>query len=361
MQARLNSCPDSSTLDQSITFQHQTVSICIPTFNAARWILDCLNSALAQSYQRLEILVVDDASTDDTVALVRSIMDERVRLIINEENIGLTRNWNRCVEMSRGSFVKFLFHDDTLYPHCIEKMMQVFATHNGLGLVFSPRDIILDCDPDNEVAKDWLCNFGTLHTRFGSLTEINYGRELFSKSLSGGFNGNWIGEPSSVLIKKECFTRLGLFNTKLYQVCDLEMWLRIMFFYDIGFVPENLSAFRFHLDSASVSNLRSRRNCFDPLWLLESLSNSVEIKSTYPEIAALQTHELLRFSKTMLRNPVAISRYLLTDRQTRQAFLHLPKWALSAAAYGGKRLLSSAGFRSPGKNLKKSARTQNGQ
>lgn len=337
------------------------VSVCIPTFNAARWIRECLNSALAQTYRPLEILVVDDASTDETVRLVRSIKDERIRVIINEENIGLTRNWNKCVQVSQGDFIKFLLHDDILYPNCIEKMMQLFVSNNALGLVFSPRDIILETEPENPIAETWLRNYETLHTRFDVLAKINHGRELFSKYLSGGFQGNWIGEPSSVLIKKECFSHLGLFNTKLYQLCDMEMWLRIMFFYDVGFISEKLSAFRLHLDSMSVSNLTSLRNCFDPLWLLESLSNSTEIKSVYPEIKALRASELVRFSKTFLRNPATILRYLLTDRQTRQAFLFLPKWTLSAAVYAGKSLLRSAGFGSPRKNLNKPTRTQNRQ
>src|SRR5713226_3435146 len=101
------------------------VSICIPTFNAARWIKDCLGSALAQTYAPLEVLIIDDASTDETVELIRSIADERIRLLVNEQNIGLTRNWNRCIEMSCGDFIKFLFHDDILYPDCVEKMIQV--------------------------------------------------------------------------------------------------------------------------------------------------------------------------------------------------------------------------------------------
>jgi hypothetical protein len=132
-----------------------------------------------------------------------------------------------------------------------------------------------------------------------------------------------------------------------------------MFFYDVGFVSEKLSAFRFHLNSTSVSNLKNRRNCFDPLWLLESLSNSAEIKSVHPEIEALWTGQLVCFSKTFWRSPIAILRYLLTDRQTRQAFLLLPKWTLSAAGYAGRSLLRSAGLGSPGKNPKKPGGTQN--
>src|SRR5712691_12790791 len=141
------------------------VSICIPTFNAARWILDCLVSALAQSYPSLEVLVIDDASTDETVELIRSIDDERIRLLVNEQNIGLARNWNKCIEMSRGDFIKFLFHDDILYPDCVEKMMRLLLSNENVGLVFSPRDVIVEGDPEAELTKTWLQHWTTLHTR----------------------------------------------------------------------------------------------------------------------------------------------------------------------------------------------------
>src|SRR6266498_132578 len=122
------------------------VSVCIPTFNASRWIQECVESALAQSYQPLEILVVDDASTDCTVGLVRSLNDGRIRLIENKENMGMVSNWNRCVELARGEFIKFLFHDDILYPDCVERMMRLFVSQNNLGLVFSLRDIVSEGD-----------------------------------------------------------------------------------------------------------------------------------------------------------------------------------------------------------------------
>jgi glycosyltransferase involved in cell wall biosynthesis len=314
------------------------VSICIPTFNAARWIQVCLESALAQTYPSLEILIVDDGSTDETVELVRSIDDERIRLMVNEQNVGLAQNWNRCIEMSRADFIKLLFHDDLLYPDCVEKMMQLLLSHEHVGLVFSPRDVIVEEDPEGKSTKKWLQNWTTLHTRFRALEAVNRGRDLFTQYLSSGFQGNWIGEPSSVLIRKGCFTRLGLFNPKLYQVCDVEMWLRIMFFYDIGFLPEKLSAFRFHSDSTSSRNMISRRNFLDQLWLLESLSNCKPIMSAHPEIERIRALELARLAKALLLHPVAIGRWLGTDQLAREGMQYLPKWTKSAAAYAARKL-----------------------
>jgi len=314
------------------------VSICIPTFNAARWIQVCLESALAQTYPRLELLIIDDGSTDETVELVRSVDDERIRLLVNEQNIGLAHNWNKCIEMSRGNFIKFLFHDDILYPECVARMMRLLLSNESVGLVFSPRDVIVEGDPEAELTKIWLRNCTTLHTRFRAVEPVNSGRDLFTQYLDRGFRGNWIGEPSSVLIRKECFTRLGLFNPNLYQVCDIEMWLRIMWSYDIGFLPEKLTAFRFHSDSTSFRNIASRRNFLDQLWLLESLSNCNSIMSAHPEIEWIRALELLRLAKAFLLHPLAIGRWLRTDQLARRGIRYLPKWIEAATAYSARKL-----------------------
>jgi glycosyltransferase involved in cell wall biosynthesis len=316
------------------------VSICIPTFNAAAWILECIGSALAQSYQDLEVLIVDDASTDETVELIRAIDDPRIRLEINPQNLGLAPNWNRCIELSHGDFIKFLFHDDILYPDCVEKMMQLILSNEHIGLVFSPRDIILEDAPQDELTRIWLKNCATLHTRFSQLELVNDGKELFAQYLRKGFGGNWIGEPSSVLVRKGCFSSLGMFDPKLRQVCDVEMWLRIMFSYDIGFLPEKHSAFRLHRDSTSRRNLTSKKNFLDQLWLIESLSNSPAIKAEYPEIEGVRAIELLRLVKAVLLSPIAIGRCVRTDPVGRLGLKNLPAWIRSAAAYSVSRMFS---------------------
>ncbi|HEX8135978.1 MAG TPA: glycosyltransferase [Pyrinomonadaceae bacterium] len=269
-----------------------SVSVCIPTFNGARWILDSINSALSQTFPPSEILVVDDGSTDDTVEIVRAVRDERIRLVLNERNLGLARNWNRCVELARGQFVKFLFQDDILYPQCIERMVQLFLSAENLGLVFAARDIIIDVE--DEITREWLENCATLHTRFRALECVNRGRDLFAQYLEKEFLGNWVGEPSSVMIRRECFDRVGLFNTAMYQTCDVEMWLRIMFFYDVGFIQEKLSAFRYHADSTTRANMKSRRDWLDQVRLLEGLLSYDEIRAAYPEIKRIRRLQIMR-------------------------------------------------------------------
>jgi glycosyltransferase involved in cell wall biosynthesis len=332
------------------------VSVCIPTYNGAEWIEECLDSALRQTYRPLEILIIDDVSTDNTLEIVRAIADERIRVVVNAKNHGLVGNWNQCLRLAQGDYIKFLFQDDTLQPHCVERMMRLFARHESLGLVFSPREIILDERVEAGVARAWLEIYGTLHTRFANVGEFNDGRALFAQHmrqfaehLHKGFIWSCIGEPTTVLIKKECFARVGSFNPQMRQACDIEMWLRIMFFYDIGFFDEKLSAFRVHLASASFAN-SARKDWDDPFWLLESLLIHEEIRAAHPEIAAMRDNLLARSS---LLRPSAGWRSLRDAEGIRQALAdasRLPqrtRFLMNYYAHRFRRLVGRSRLREP--------------
>jgi glycosyltransferase involved in cell wall biosynthesis len=245
----------------------------------------------------LEILIVDDASTDDTVKVANSFHDRRIRVQVNNSNLGLVRNWNRCLTLSKGELIKFLFQDDLLYPTCVEKMAQLFEKHPRVGMVFSSRNVLLEnpADPD---AVAWKERFGTLHTRFTSLRKVNRGSRLFNQWFAHQFAENWVGEPSCVMFRKACVNRIGVFNTRMYQMADIEMWARLAYFYDVGFIEEPLSAFTFHTGSATSVNIKRRLAYLDRLWLIEGLLSHKEIRRSHPQLKWLRfleaTHGLKR-------------------------------------------------------------------
>jgi glycosyltransferase involved in cell wall biosynthesis len=288
---KLNLNPDSRPL----------VSICIPTYNGEKWLRDCLNSALAQTYDQLEILILDDVSRDETVSIARSFNDARIHVSINRQNRGLVGNWNESVRLAQGSLIKFLFQDDTLYPECIEKMVEVFAAHPHLGLVFARRDIVVEPDAPAELAQELLSNYCEPHLKFATLKEVTPGRELFAEHFRSGLYLSCIAEPPSTLIRKTVFQELGLFNPRLHQICDIEMWLRIMFFYDIGFVDENLLSYRFHGQAATASNHATGKNKYDRFWLLEGLCSYPEIKEAYPNILQWRDDLFAHYTHSFIR------------------------------------------------------------
>ena len=253
------------------------VSICIPTFNGAAWIGDAIRSALVQDFSDVEVVVCDDASTDETVQLAGQFDDDRVRIVANGERVGMARNWSRCVRESRGAFVKFLMQDDRLSPGCVGRMVDVMRANPGVGLVFSGRDLEFD-DPASDAAALFRSQFGELHSRLAPLSQANDGRALFKVMQSDRFRSNMIGEPTAVMVSRQALVRVGLFNVNIRQLTDLEMWLRVAFYFDVGFISESLATFRVHRGSATASNERSGSDWLDRLWLLEGLRMHPEIQ-----------------------------------------------------------------------------------
>jgi glycosyltransferase involved in cell wall biosynthesis len=259
----------------------------LPTYNGARWVGEALESALRQTYGPLDLLVVDNGSTDGTLDVVRSYDDPRVRISVNERNIGIIANHNQCVRLARGPLIKFLHSDDALEPQCVERMVERALRSDRVGLVFAPRKLVLDESPTPE-ALAWAERYGTLHEPLGELEPVNPGRPLFDRWLRGILrlrdDENWIGEPSSVLLRREVFSRVGLFNDRLSLLTDVEMWLRVIFFFDVGFVDEELSRYRHHGASVSAAHATGGTSWLERLWLYQGLLEHPEIAAAYPEL-----------------------------------------------------------------------------
>lgn len=275
------------------------VSIAMPVYNASRTIHEAVSSALAQSYDDFEVVVVDNASTDDTAEIVHSFNDPRVKLYRNTTNIGAHKNADLSAQLSRGEFLKFLHADDALYPTCVERMVELMDREPGLGLVFARRRIEIG-DESNADFR----NFREVYTHairtFGGIGEVNDGRVLLRRWLEARFSENWLGEPSSVMMRREALARLGLFNARVRMLTDVEMWARTMAFYDVGFIDEELSVYRFHDDNLTVTQgLVSR--WLDRLWLLEGLAASGETVASFPELEVALRRERRLMAKNFAR------------------------------------------------------------
>ena len=97
------------------------VSVCIPAYNNAAYIKDTIDSILRQTYTNLELVICDDNSKDDTVEVIESIKDSRIKLIKNEKNLGMSGNWNNCLKHCTGEYIKLICADDMLREDCLEK------------------------------------------------------------------------------------------------------------------------------------------------------------------------------------------------------------------------------------------------
>ncbi len=113
------------------------VTIAIPTFNRALWLKDCVVSALSQTYQHFEILVSDNASTDETEQVLSEFSDRRLRVLRQKSNIGLLPNWNACLAGARGDYVIFLSDDERLAPWMLERCINLVKVQPEIPIVIT--------------------------------------------------------------------------------------------------------------------------------------------------------------------------------------------------------------------------------
>lgn len=221
------------------------VSILIPTYNYARFLPMALESVLLQDFSDFEILVSDDASTDNTMDILQPFVerDTRIRVHRHDRNIGMVANWNWCLKEARGSYIRFLFADDCFaMPHAMSSLVKMLDSFPDSAMAVSARFLM---DEQSEIIgiQDDL-----------SVSGQCAGREIARACMSA--NRNLIGEPSVALLRRE-YVQRG-FLPGLKQMVDLEMWLYILMQGDMVYTHEPLCAFRRHrLQQTS----RNRADC----------------------------------------------------------------------------------------------------
>lgn len=226
------------------------VTICIPVYNGQDYIGLTIKSVLSQSYKNTELLIVNNASTDETEKKIKSFSDLRIRYIKNEKNIGMKGNWNKAVKEARGEFVKLLPADDLLYSDCIEKQVQAFIANleANISIVCCGRDII---DGNGRVLLK--------RSFFGFHGVINGQRAIKAIICSGT---NRLGEPGAILFRKDEFLKTGDFDDKFPYVIDLNTWIKLLCRGNLYVFPESLCAFRVSKSSESVNTRRNHGRDF---------------------------------------------------------------------------------------------------
>lgn len=233
------------------------VSICIPTYNGEEFIGQAIESALNQTYRPFEIIVSDDASTDNTLAIIESLSEKTDIPITIFHHVpgGIGANWNHCVKQSNGEYIKFLFQDDLLKPDCIKSMMELIETDKDLGIVFCKREL-LACGNSNDY-KEWIAQFNDLQSEWTKIEKIQHGRTLLNDVNFLSQPRNKVGEPTVVLLRKAVFDKAGYFNTELKQALDYEFWYRAFKYFKVGYISDELATFRLHDNQTTAKNSKT--------------------------------------------------------------------------------------------------------
>ncbi len=225
------------------------VSVIIPSYNHERFIRDCIESVLSQTFQDFEIIITDDGSVDNTVNVIKNFSDPRIKLFVHIENRGACIAANNCLIHSSGKYIAMLSSDDIWYPRKLELQVDYLENHPDIAGVFGKVDWI---DDENQLITD--DNF--------------YHKDLFNVENRTRFEwlgrffkqGNCLCHPSS-LIRRECYDEIGMFNPSLASLPDLDLWIRLCFKYQIHILDQKLLRFR-RLNSsenASGNNLANQK------------------------------------------------------------------------------------------------------
>ncbi len=208
------------------------ISVCIPTFNYGRFIAQAVESVLAQDHEDFELIVVDNASEDDTQAVLARYDDPRLRLVVNPRNLGLFGNFARCLELASGAYVKFLASDDWLHPAYLREAAAQLDEHPSAAIASGPGYYVGD---DGAV-------FGLGVTRVFAPGLVR-GRDAL---LAQARHLNVVGMPSNTLLRRSALDAVGGFDAAMAPAADVHLWGKLLARYDLAWMAHPRSFLRFH-------------------------------------------------------------------------------------------------------------------
>lgn len=208
------------------------ISVVIASYNHQAYVQQCLQSVLEQDVQDFEILVTDDGSSDATADRVRAMTDPRIHLKVLPQNRGACIALNDAILRARGRFIAVLNSDDYFLPGKLSLQLQYLRSHPEVAAVFGLPAFI------NEQGRVFDDPNHRDHHAFqsGQRTRHQWLRHFFDQ-------GNALCHPT-VLIRREIYDQLGLYDPRLAQVPDLDMWIRLASHHELHVMPQPLTAFR---------------------------------------------------------------------------------------------------------------------
>jgi glycosyltransferase involved in cell wall biosynthesis len=239
------------------------VSVIVALHNQERYLAQSVRSALNQSFRDLEVIIVDDASTDgslnDALALRRESPD-RVRVLHNKTNRGVSRTRNRGASHARGGILAFLDADDYWLPDKLRLQVDAFCSDPGLGLCHS--GVQVECDEESaswarerrgipkETFNDWAKSFDGFCRAAESFSQPDY----FTRLIQA--NNICL---SSAALRKNVFERAGGFvDGKKCQSEDWLLWIKVSMFARIRAIARPLTVYRFHPQSHTAKVLMGK-------------------------------------------------------------------------------------------------------
>jgi len=184
------------------------VTVSIPTFNRSKFLCRAVQSALHQSYLNIEVVVSDNASTDDTLMHLQEINDTRLLILRQSRNLGMMENWNACLKASHGKYFMLLSDDDFLEEDAIEKMLSVFESQERLEIGQSLTTGIVYCG--TKIVNEY--------EEIVEYTKEAPSRQDSFEAISSFFSANMGTYPCSILFRTSDLKEVGGYDAIKYPL-----------------------------------------------------------------------------------------------------------------------------------------------
>ena len=212
------------------------ISVVLPVYNGRRYLKTSIESVLNQTHRDFELIIWDDGSTDETVALMAGYLDSRVRRFASDRNRGLFTTLNLAIQQSKGEYIRLWSQDDVMKPNCLERQLAFLERNTQLAMVYCMCDKIGD-DQQVAIPADFKSHPKIIDPQVAS--EIMF------------HHGSITGNIANVMLRKSALNDVGLFREDLLVSGDFEMWVRLTERWPIGFLDESLMYLRIHKEQFS--------------------------------------------------------------------------------------------------------------
>lgn len=255
------------------------VSVLMTAYNREMYIAEAIESVLASTFKDFELIIVDDCSSDKTVEIAKKyeILDSRVKVYINEKNLGDYPNRNMAASLAKGKYIKYLDADDLIYPWGLDIVVQTLET-------FPNASYCLDSiEPDKNRIFPFVLS-----------PHEAYYREYFVSSI-------FSKAPTSSTIKLEVFNRFGKFSGKQH-VGDYEMWHKLSLTENVVLLPHGIVWSREHDAQESFANRNDSFVLFKYMIVSVAFlkSENVPLSNTQKEILLNRLYKSL--SRSVIRS-----------------------------------------------------------
>jgi sugar O-acyltransferase (sialic acid O-acetyltransferase NeuD family) len=259
------------------TMKSPAVTVLITSYNHEKYVADSLQSVLDQTYQDIEVVIVDDGSTDGTVTAIKKITDPRVKQVFLNQNMGIIVAKTKGLSLASGRYIAILNSDDMFLSDKLEKQVAFLDSHPEVGAVLTQAHIIDDDGKPFLNRKHFYYNIFVQPNR----TRQEWLHHFFHK-------GNCLCMPSA-LIRRECYEVIGYPDKRLHQLPDYDLWIRMCFRYELHVLQEKLTLFRVRDDEANASGNKpetSIRSLYERIKVLRHylmIDREEELLKIFPE------------------------------------------------------------------------------